>query len=235
MLYMKATTKLLQSIPVDELTGAIAVPIYQTSTFIQEAPGVNKGYDYSRSGNPTRQALETIVAELEGGEVGLAFSSGLAAIDAVLRLLSSGDEVIAVDDIYGGAFRLFEKVYRKFGVSVRYVDTTDLSAVFDAITPRTRLIWLETPTNPTLKISDIAAIARLAHAHNVCLCVDNTFASPAGQLPLHCRSGRYTDPGAWRTNQVLPECLRGGVGALRQLSPDPRNRNPSPTGSGSKP
>ena len=184
MLYMKATTKLLQSIPVDELTGAIAVPIYQTSTFIQEAPGVNKGYDYSRSGNPTRQALETIVAELEGGEVGLAFSSGLAAIDAVLRLLSSGDEVIAVDDIYGGAFRLFEKVYRKFGVSVRYVDTTDLSAVFDAITPRTRLIWLETPTNPTLKISDIAAIARLAHAHNVCLCVDNTFASPAGQLPL---------------------------------------------------
>jgi cystathionine beta-lyase len=181
---MKATTKLLQSIPVDELTGAIAVPIYQTSTFVQEAPGVNKGYDYSRSGNPTRQALETIVAELEGGQVGLAFSSGLAAIDAVLRLLSSGDEIIAVDDIYGGAFRLFEKVYRKFGVSVRYVDTTDLTSVFDAITPRTRLIWLETPTNPTLKISDIAAIARLAHAHNVCLCVDNTFASPAGQLPL---------------------------------------------------
>ena len=125
---MRATTKLLQSIPVDELTGAIAVPIYQTSTFVQEAPGVNKGFDYSRSGNPTRQALETIVAELEGGQVGVAFSSGLAAIDAVLRLLSSGDEIIAVDDIYGGAFRLFEKVYRKFGVSVRYVDTTDLAA-----------------------------------------------------------------------------------------------------------
>ena len=181
---MKATTKLLQSIPVDQLTGAIAVPIYQTSTFVQEAPGVNKGYDYSRSGNPTRQALETIVAELEGGKVGLAFSSGLAAIDAVLRLLESGDEVIAVDDIYGGAFRLFDKVYKKFGVKVTYVDTTDLAQVFNAITPRTKLIWLETPTNPTLKISDIAAIAKLARQLNVLLCVDNTFASPAGQLPL---------------------------------------------------
>jgi cystathionine beta-lyase len=181
---MKATTKLLQSIPVDELTGAIAVPIYQTSTFVQEAPGVNKGYDYSRSGNPTRQALETIVAELEGGKVGLAFSSGLAAIDAVLRLLENGDEVIAVDDIYGGAFRLFDKVYKKFGVKVTYVDTTDLTQVFNAITPRTKLIWLETPTNPTLKISDIAAIAKLALQLNVLLCVDNTFASPAGQNPL---------------------------------------------------
>lgn len=181
---MQATTRLLQSIPVDELTGAIAVPIYQTATFVQESPGVNKGFDYSRTNNPTRQTLEKIVAQLEGGEVGIAFSSGLAAIDAVLKLLESGDEIIAVDDIYGGAFRLFEKVYRKFGVSVRYVDTTDLKQVFAAITPRTKLIWLETPTNPTLKISDIAAIARLAKQQNIFLCVDSTFASPAGQLPL---------------------------------------------------
>ena len=181
---MQATTRLLQSIPVDAATGAIAVPIYQTATFVQEAPGVNKGFDYARTNNPTRQTLEQIVAQLEGGETGIAFSSGLAAIDAVLRLLNSGDEVIAVDDIYGGAFRLFEKVYRKFGVSVRYVDTTDLTEVFNAVTPRTRLIWLETPTNPTLKISDIAAIARLAKQQNICLCVDSTFASPAGQLPL---------------------------------------------------
>ena len=181
---MQATTKLLQSIPVDELTGAIAVPIYQTATFVQEAPGVNKGFDYSRTNNPTRQTLEKIVAGLEGGEVGVAFSSGLAAIDAVLKLLKSGDEIIAVDDIYGGAFRLFDKVYQKFGLSVRYVDTTNLTEVFNAITPQTKLIWLETPTNPTLKISDIAAIARLARQQNVCLCVDNTFASPAGQLPL---------------------------------------------------
>jgi cystathionine beta-lyase len=181
---MQATTRLLQSIPVDELTGAIAVPIYQTATFVQEAPGVNKGFDYSRTNNPTRQALEKIVAQLEGGEVGIAFSSGLAAIDAVLKLLNSGDEIIAVDDIYGGAFRLFDKVYRKFGVSVRYVDTTDLTGVFNAVTSRTKLIWLETPTNPTLKISDIAAIARLAKRQNICLCVDSTFASPAGQLPL---------------------------------------------------
>ena len=168
----------------DELTGAIAVPIYQTATFVQEAPGVNKGFDYSRTNNPTRQTLEKIVAGLEGGEVGVAFSSGLAAIDAVLKLLKSGDEIIAVDDIYGGAFRLFDKVYQKFGLSVRYVDTTNLTEVFNAITPQTKLIWLETPTNPTLKISDIAAIARLARQQNVCLCVDNTFASPAGQLPL---------------------------------------------------
>ena len=113
MFNMQATTRLLQSIPVDAATGAIAVPIYQTATFVQEAPGVNKGFDYSRTNNPTRQTLEQILAQLEGGETGIAFSSGLAAIDAVLRLLSSGDEVIAVDDIYGGAFRLFEKVYRK--------------------------------------------------------------------------------------------------------------------------
>jgi cystathionine beta-lyase len=181
---MKATTKLLQSIPVDELTGAIAVPIYQTSTFVQEAPGVNKGFDYSRTNNPTRQALEKIVAELEEGKVGIAFSSGLAAIDAVLKLLCSGDEIVACDDIYGGAFRLFEKVYKKFGISVKYVDTTDLTQLFNAISPKTKLIWLETPTNPTLKISDISAIAKLAKQQNVYLCVDNTFASPAGQLPL---------------------------------------------------
>src|SRR5579863_9173034 len=121
---MQATTQLIHSIPVDPLTGAISVPIYQTSTFVQEAPGVNKGYDYSRSGNPTRAALETIVAQLENGSVGLAFSSGLAAIDAVVKLLQSGDEIIATDDIYGGAFRLFEKVYKKFGIRVTYVDAT---------------------------------------------------------------------------------------------------------------
>jgi cysteine-S-conjugate beta-lyase len=181
---MQATTKLLQSIPVDELTGAIAVPIYQTSTFVQEAPGVNKGFDYSRTNNPTRQAFEKIVAGLEGGAEGIGFSSGLAAIDAVLKLLRSGDEIIAVDDIYGGAFRLFDKVYKKFGLQVTYVDTSDLTEVFNAITPRTRLIWLETPTNPTLKISDIAAIAELAAPLQILFCVDSTFSSPAGQLPL---------------------------------------------------
>ena len=162
---MQATTKLIHSIPVDPQTGAIAVPIYQTSTFVQDAPGVNKGYDYARTGNPTRSVLENLVAELEGGSTAAAFASGLAAIDAVLKLLQSGDEVIAVDDIYGGAFRLFEQVYKKFGITVRYVDTTDPENVFRALTPKTRLIWIETPTNPTLKITDIRAIARIARGH----------------------------------------------------------------------
>ena len=181
---MSNTTQIIHSIPVDPLTGAISVPIYQTSTFVQEAPGVNKGFDYARTNNPTRAALENIIAELEEGKVGVAFASGLAAIDAVVKLLKSGDEILAVDDIYGGAFRLFTHIYEKFGITINYVDTTNAENVFNAVTPKTKLIWIETPTNPTLKISDIAAIAKIAKASNCWLCVDNTFASPALQKPL---------------------------------------------------
>ena len=181
---MSNTTQILQSIPIDPLTGAISVPIYQTSTFVQEAPGVNKGYDYARTGNPTRATLENIVAQLEEGKVGAAFASGLAAIDAVVKLLQSGDEILAVDDLYGGAFRLFTQIYQKFGITVNYVDSSNSENVFNAITPKTKLIWIETPTNPTLKISDIAAIAKIAKASGCLLCVDNTFASPALQKPL---------------------------------------------------
>lgn len=177
-------TQLIHSIPVDPLTGAISVPIYQTSTFVQEAPGVNKGYDYARSGNPTRATLEDIIAKLENGSTGIAFGSGLAAIDAVIKLLGAGDEILAVDDIYGGAFRLFTHIYQKFGISVNYVDTTNAENVFNAVTPNTKLIWIETPTNPTLKISDIEAIAKIAKANRCLLCVDNTFASPVLQQPL---------------------------------------------------
>jgi cysteine-S-conjugate beta-lyase len=184
MFIMQATTQLIHSIPVDPLTGAISVPIYQTSTFVQDAPGVNKGYDYARSGNPTRATLENLIAKLEGGETGLAFSSGLAAIDAIAKLLKTGDEIVAVDDIYGGAYRLFTQVYEQFGIKIHFVDTSDPEKVFNAITPKTKLIWLETPTNPTLKISDIEAIAKIAKANNCLLCVDNTFASPALQRPL---------------------------------------------------
>ncbi|MEK7226540.1 MAG: aminotransferase class I/II-fold pyridoxal phosphate-dependent enzyme, partial [Bacteroidota bacterium] len=165
-------TQLIHSIPVDPLTGAIAVPIYQTSTFVQEAPGVNKGYDYARTGNPTRATLEDIIAKLENGSTGIAFGSGLAAIDAVIKLLETGDEILAVDDIYGGAFRLFTHIYQKFGIKVNYVDTTNAENVFNAVTPKTKLIWIETPTNPTLKISDIEAIARIARASGCWLCVD---------------------------------------------------------------
>lgn len=181
---MSATTKILNSIPVDELTGAISVPIYQTATFVQEAPGINKGYDYSRSNNPTRAALEKIIAELEGGSTGLAFASGLAAIDTVLKLLTSGDEIVAVDDIYGGAYRLFTHVYEKLGIKVTYVDTTDVANVLNALNANTRLVWLESPTNPTLKISDIETIAKIAHQNGSLLCVDNTFTSPILQQPI---------------------------------------------------
>ncbi|MGC4036801.1 MAG: PLP-dependent aspartate aminotransferase family protein [Chitinophagaceae bacterium] len=181
---MSNATQLIHSIPVDPLTGAISVPIYQTSTFVQEAPGVNKGYDYARTGNPTREVLEKLIAELECGSTGAAFASGLAAIDAVVKLLKAGDEILAVDDIYGGAFRLFTQVYNQFGITVNFVDTANAENVFNAITPKTKLIWIETPTNPTLKISDIAAISKIAKANNCLLCVDNTFASPALQQPL---------------------------------------------------
>lgn len=182
---MSNNTRIIHSIPIDELTGAISVPIYQTSTFVQEAPGVNKGYDYARTNNPTRATLEKIIADLENGSTGVAFASGLAAIDAVVKLLSTGDEILAVDDIYGGAFRLFTHIYEKFGVKVNYVDTTNAENVFNAVTKATKLIWLESPTNPTLKISDIQSIAQIAKASNALLCVDNTFATPAYQKPLN--------------------------------------------------
>lgn len=181
---MSQITETIHSLPVDPQTGAIAVPIYQTSTFVQEAPGIHKGFDYARTNNPTRKVLEDVIAKLEGGQQGIAFSSGLAAIDAVLKLLKAGDEIIAVDDIYGGAFRLFTHVYEKFGIRVKYVDTTDPANIEKALSPKTVLIWIETPTNPTLKISDIEEVAIIARAYDCLLCIDNTFASPVLQLPL---------------------------------------------------
>ncbi len=177
-------TKIIHSIPSDPLTGAISVPIYQTSTFIQEAPGVNKGFDYARSNNPTRKVLEDVVAKLENGDAGFAFSTGLAAIDAVLKLLSAGDEIIAVDDIYGGAYRLFTHVYEKLGIKVHYVDTTEVSNIAEKISSKTKLIWIESPTNPTLKVSDINEISKIAKSIEALLIVDNTFASPIAQNPI---------------------------------------------------
>lgn len=181
---MQFETRAIHAVPVDKLTGAVSTPIYQTSTYEQSAPGVHKGFDYSRTNNPTRKVLEDLIASLEQGTHGFAFASGLAAIDAVIKLLSSGDEVLAVDDIYGGTFRIFTHIYSRLGIKIKYVDTTDIINVVDNITPKTKFIWLETPTNPTLKISDIAEIAKAAHANNALLVVDNTFASPALQQPL---------------------------------------------------
>ena len=158
---MREETKLIHGNGADPLTGAVSTPIYQTSTFEQEEPGVNKGFDYARSNNPTRKVLEDTIARLESAEAGFAFSSGLAAVDAVLKLLKYGDEIIAVDDIYGGSFRLFEHIYSRFGIKVKYIDTTKTEQVFEAVTDKTKIIWLETPTNPTLKISEPPGDPRL--------------------------------------------------------------------------
>ncbi|MBL7811230.1 MAG: PLP-dependent transferase [Bacteroidetes bacterium] len=182
---MNKSTQILHSIPTDPLTGSISVPVYQTATYVQQSPGVHKGYDYARSNNPTRKVLEDLIATLEEGDAGFAFATGLAAIDAVLKLLSAGDEIIAVDDIYGGAYRLFTHVYSRFGIKVHYCDTTHAENILQYINPNTRFIWLESPTNPTLKISDIKKICALAHAHNIQVVVDNTFASPLLQQPLN--------------------------------------------------
>ena len=169
----------------DEATGATIVPIYQTSTYTQEAPGVNKGYEYSRSGNPTRAALEECVASLEGASYGLAFASGLAATTAVMSLLSPGDHVVAGDDLYGGTYRLFDKVLpRTGGLDFTYADTTDPEAFEKALRPETKLVWIETPTNPMLTLSDISALSEMAHERGATVVVDNTFASPYFQQPL---------------------------------------------------
>ncbi len=168
----------------DPATGATVVPIYATSTYTQEAPGVHKGYEYSRSGNPTRAALETCLAALEGGEHGLAFASGSAATTAVLATLKPGDEVAAAADLYGGTFRLLERVFKPWGLVARYTEDPSPAGFRQIITPGTKLVWVETPTNPLLQIIDIAAIAELAHKAGAPLAVDNTFASPYLQQPL---------------------------------------------------
>jgi cystathionine gamma-lyase len=168
----------------DPATGATVVPIYATSTYTQAAPGQHKGYEYSRSGNPTRTALETCLAALEGGERGLAFASGLAATTAVLSTLRPGDEVAATSDLYGGTFRLLERVFKPWGLLARYTDDSSAAGFAKIITPATKLVWIETPTNPLLQILDIAAIAELAHQRGAKLAVDNTFASPYLQLPI---------------------------------------------------
>jgi cystathionine gamma-lyase len=168
----------------DPATGATVVPIYATSTFTQEAPGCHRGYEYSRSGNPTRTALEICLAALEGGERALAFASGLAATTAVLATLRPGDEVAAAADLYGGSFRLLERVYRPWGLVPRYTEDTSPEGFAAIVTPATRLVWIETPTNPLLQILDIGALAELAHRAGALLAVDNTFASPYLQKPL---------------------------------------------------
>jgi cystathionine beta-lyase/cystathionine gamma-synthase len=168
----------------DPATGAIITPIYQTSTYVQEGLGQHKGFEYGRTQNPTRMALEANLAALEGGRAAFAFASGMAAIDAILTRLEAGDHLVVSDNTYGGTFRLFERVRRKFGLDFSYVDTSQLETIEPAITPRTKYLFIETPTNPMLRVTDLAAASAIAHRHGVRVVVDNTFASPYIQQPL---------------------------------------------------
>lgn len=170
--------------PPDPVTGAIMTPIYQTSTYVQSAPAEHQGYEYSRTDNPTRTALQACVAALEGGKYGLAFASGLAAIDTIMRLFNPGDHVIVGNDVYGGTYRLFERVYRRYGLTFSWVDLADLESVRAAIRPETRLLWLETPTNPMMRLADIAGLVECVRGHGILVAVDSTFCSPVIQQPL---------------------------------------------------
>jgi cystathionine beta-lyase/cystathionine gamma-synthase len=182
---MKEATKYIHAgVHPDPSTGAIMTPIYQTSTYVQEAPGKNKGFEYARSQNPTRFALEDALAVIENGKYGLAFSSGVAATDAVIKLLQPGDEVIAGNDMYGGTYRLFSKVFEKFGIRFHYVDMHRADNIKQYINPATKLVWVETPTNPLMNIVDIAAVTEIVKSKNILLAVDNTFATPFLQKPL---------------------------------------------------
>jgi len=182
---MKLATKLIHAgVEPDPTTGAIMTPIYQTSTYVQEAPGKNKGYEYARSQNPTRKALEDALAVIENGKFGLSFSSGVAATDAVIKLLNPGDEVIAGNDLYGGTYRLFTKVFERFGIKFHFINMSDAASIQPFINSNTKLIWIETPTNPLINIIDIEDVTTLAKKHSIITCVDNTFASPFLQNPL---------------------------------------------------
>ena len=187
---MKTESKHLETLAIhagqvpDPTTGAISVPIYLTSTYVQSGPGEHKGYEYSRTQNPTRHALEGNLAALEGGRYGFAFASGCAAATTILHMFKSGDHVVAGDDLYGGTYRIFERVIKQFGIEVTYVDPTDAGAFSEAIRPNTKLVWVETPTNPLLKLCDIGAVAQICKTKKVFLAVDNTFLTPMLQRPL---------------------------------------------------
>jgi cystathionine beta-lyase/cystathionine gamma-synthase len=182
---MKFGTKVIHAgIEPEPATGAIMTPIYQTSTYVQASPGDHKGYEYSRTQNPTRKVLETNMAALENGKHAFCFGSGMAAMDTVVKLLKSGDEVLSVNDLYGGSYRLLTKVFAQFGISSRFISMRDIGEVEKQITEKTKLIWVETPTNPLLNVVDIKAICDLARSKGVMVCVDNTFATPYLQTPL---------------------------------------------------
>jgi cystathionine beta-lyase len=182
---MKFNTKVIHAgVHPDASTGAIMTPIYQTSTYVQDEIGVHKGFEYSRTGNPTRQALENNLAAIEGGKYGACFGSGLAAIDAIVKMLNPGDEVISTNDLYGGSYRIFTTIFEKYGIKFHFVNMLDIQNIEEKINDKTKLIWTETPTNPMLNIIDIKKVCDLAHENNIMVGVDNTFATPYLQNPL---------------------------------------------------
>lgn len=182
---MKQATKFIHAgATPDPATGAIMTPIYQTSTFVQDSPGKHKGYEYARTQNPTRHALQTALAAAENGKHALCFASGSAATDAVMKLLSPGDEVLAASDMYGGTYRLFTKVFQKYGIQFRFADMQDAASIQNNLNKNTKLVWTETPTNPMMSVTDIEAVASICKKHKILLAVDNTFASPYLQNPL---------------------------------------------------
>ena len=203
----------------DPSTGAVMTPIFQTSTYAQAGLGEHKGYEYSRTQNPTRTALQDCLAALENGQYGLAFASGMAAEQTVLSLLSAGDHIVSCDDLYGGSYRIFERIMSRYNVETSYVPAGTIAEYERAIRPNTKMVWLETPTNPLLRLVDIAAVAKIAHRHNLLVVVDNTFASPYLQQPLNIWRGyRYSQHDEvyqwsqrcdwWRTCTERCECLR---------------------------
>ncbi len=182
---MKFNTKVIHAgVHPDVSTGAIMTPIYQTSTYVQDEIGVHKGFEYSRTGNPTRQALENNLAAIEGGKYGACFGSGLAAIDAVVKMLNPGDEVISTNDLYGGSYRIFTTIFEKYGIKFHFVNMLDVQNIEEKINDKTKLIWAETPTNPMMNIIDVKKVCDLAHENNIIVGVDNTFATPYLQNPL---------------------------------------------------
>ena len=182
---MKFNTKVIHAgIHPDPATGAIMTPIYQTSTYVQEEIGVHKGFEYSRTGNPTRAALESNLAALESGKYGACFGSGLAAIDCVIKMLNPGDEVISTNDLYGGSYRIFKTIFEKYGINFHFVDMVDVQNIFNKINDKTKLIWIETPTNPMMNIIDVKSIVEIAKTKRIKVAVDNTFATPYLQRPL---------------------------------------------------
>ena len=182
---MKFNTKVIHAgLEPDSATGAIMTPIYQTSTYVQDTPGEHKGFEYSRTGNPTRAALESNLAALENAKYGLCFASGLAAIDAIIKLLKPGDEVVSTNDLYGGTYRIFTKVFENYGIKFHFIGMENAENIADYINDKTKLIWVETPTNPMLNVIDIKAVSVVAKSHGLMLAVDNTFATPYLQNPI---------------------------------------------------